>query len=221
MAETQITGSSLTEPDPSGSQTHQALASDCGVCESWQQVIQAVLGIVVLVIAVAMFHFYHPVAVQSIPQDDLQKDLQKQVHELTAEVEQLQQEQAMRAVGLNHYRNSIGYIYGIYQVGLPNRRPAIRARVSGTVFLVGPGLLAPNRRVAEPWYGDTEAEDLIRQGGRGTLESLVIFFPGSPLPVTLSPAAVSKSSDHSDALTGRTRGIGQRKHGKAAYGVVV
>src|SRR5579859_2497205 len=116
MAETQITGSATPEPDPSDPQTHQAPASDCGVCESWQQVIQAVLGVVVLVIAVAMFHFYHPVAVQSVPQDDLQKDLQKQVHELTAEVEQLQQEQAMPAVVLNHYRNSIGYIYGIYQV---------------------------------------------------------------------------------------------------------
>lgn len=195
MAEIQITGSSAPEPDPSGPPTHQVPVSECGVCESWQQVIQAVLGVVLLVIAVAMFHLYRPVAVQSVPPDDLQKDLQKQVHELTAEVEQLQQEQAMPAVVLNRYRNSIGYIYGIYHVGLPNRRPAIRARVSGTGFLVGPGLLATNRHVAEPWYGDTEAEDLISQGASGTLESLVIFFPGSPMPVTLSPAAVSKSSD--------------------------
>ena len=63
----------------------------------------------------------------------------------------------MPAITLNHYRNSIGYIYGVYQVGFPNQRPAIRARVSGTGFLVGDGLLATNHHVAEPWYGDPEA----------------------------------------------------------------
>ena len=192
MAETQITSASVPEPDPSGSPVQ---APDCGVCESWQKVIQAVLGVVLLVIALLMVHFYKPVAVQTPAPEDLQKDLQKQVHELTAEVEQLREEQAMPAVVLTRYRNSIGYIYGIYQVGLPNHRPAIRARVSGTGFLVGPGLLATNRHVAEPWYGDTEAEDLINQGARGTLENLVIFFPGSPTPVALSSVAVSKSSD--------------------------
>src|SRR5579859_5632472 len=195
MAETQITGSATPEPDPSGPQTNQAPVSDCGVCDSWQQVIQAVLGVVLLAVALMMVHLYRPKTVQSAPPDDVQKDLQKQVHELTAVVEQLQQEQAMPAVVLNHYRNSIGYIYGIYQVGFPNRRPAIRARVSGTGFLVGPGLLATNRHVAEPWFGDTEAENLISQGATGMLENLVIFFPGSPTPVALSPGSVSKSSD--------------------------
>jgi serine protease Do len=96
---------------------------------------------------------------------------------------------------LNRYRDSIGYIYGVYQVGFPNHRPDIRARVSGTGFLVGDGLLATNRHVAEPWYGDSEAQKLIDQGANAMLESLVVFFPGSPTPVQLSPAAVSKTSD--------------------------
>jgi S1-C subfamily serine protease len=101
----------------------------------------------------------------------------------------------MPAVVLNHYRNSIGYIYGVYQVGFANQRPSIRARVSGTGFLVGDGLLATNRHVAEPWYGDSEAESLIHRGAFATLESLVVFFPNSPTPVALSPASVSKTSD--------------------------
>ncbi len=101
----------------------------------------------------------------------------------------------MPAVVLNRYRNSIGYIYGVYQVGFTNQRPVVRARVSGTGFLVGNGLLATNRHVAEPWYGDAEAQKLIDQGATAMLESLVVFFPGSPTPVTLSPAAVSKTSD--------------------------
>ena len=123
------------------------------------------------------------------------EDLQKEVHELTAQVEQLKQDQAMPAVVLNRYRDSIGYIYGIYQVGFPNRHPEIRARVSGTGFLVGNGLLATNRHVAEPWYGDSEAQKLIDDGATPMLESLVIFFPGSPTAVPLSPASVSRTSD--------------------------
>jgi S1-C subfamily serine protease len=153
--------------------------------------IQAVLGVGMLLGALAMAHYYAPMAAQGVPPSDLQKE----VHELTAQVDQLRQDQAMPATVLNHYRNSIGYIYGVYQVGFPNQRPAVRARVSGTGFLVGAGLLATNRHVAEPWYGDSESEALMRRGAVATLESLVVFFPNSPTPVTLSPASVSKTSD--------------------------
>ena len=158
--------------------------SDC-----WQQMVQAVLGVVLLVVALAMVHYYAPTTAQGEPPSDLQK----QVHELTAQVAQLQQDQAMPAVVLNRYRNSIGYIYGVYQVGFANQRPVVRARVSGTGFLisndvgnaVGNVLVATNRHVAEPWYGDDEAQKLIDRGATGRLESLVIFFPGSPTPVNL------------------------------------
>ena len=138
--------------------------------------VQGVLGVRLLLGAVVMVHYYGPSAAQSTPPDDLQKE----VHELTAQVEQLKQDQAMPAVVLNRYRDSIGYIYGIYQVGFPNHHPEIRARVSGTGFLVGNGLLATNRHVAEPWYGDSEAQKLIDDGATPMLESLVVFFPGSP-----------------------------------------
>jgi len=161
------------------------------VCDYWQQMVQGVLGLVLLLGATALVHYYAPRAAQGVPPEDLQK----QVHELTAQIEQLKQDQAMPAVVLNRYRNSIGYIYGVYQVGFPNQRPAVRARVSGTGFLVGEGLLATNRHVAEPWYGDSEAEALIHRGATPFIESLVVFFPGSPTPVTLTSAAVSKTSD--------------------------
>jgi S1-C subfamily serine protease len=181
-----------SSPVPPAQPSHEpTIVSDC-----WQQMVQAVLGVVLLLGALAMVHYYLPTTAQGEPPTDLQKDdLQKQVHELTAQVEQLQQDQAMPAVVLNRYRNSIGYIYGVYQVGFPNQRPVVRARVSGTGFLVGKGLVATNRHVAEPWYGDSEAQKLIDHGATGSLESLVIFFPGSPTPVTLLPASVSKTSD--------------------------
>ncbi len=183
MAESQI-----NEPPVSEAQHPQESSI---VSDSWQQTVQAVLGVVLLLGAFAMVHYFSPRAALAEPPSDLQK----QVHELTAQIEQLKQDQAMPAVVLNRYRNSIGYIYGVYQVGFANQRPVVRARVSGTGFLVGNGLIATNRHVAEPWYGDSEAQKLIDQGASAMLENLVVFFPGSPTPVTLSPAAVSKSSD--------------------------
>jgi len=161
------------------------------VSDSWQQTVQIVLGVALLIGAGAMFHYYAPVTAQS-PQPD---ELHKQVEQLTQQVAQLEQQQAMPALVLNRYRNSIGYIYGVYQVGFVNQSAAIRARVSGTGFLVGDGLLATNRHVAEPWYGDTEAEALIHRGATAMLESLVIFFPGSPVPVNLTPGMVSSTGD--------------------------
>jgi S1-C subfamily serine protease len=161
------------------------------VSESWQQMVQAVLGVVLLIGAGAMFYFYAPSTAQG-PQPD---ELQKQVQQLRQAVTQLEKQQAMPALVLARYRNSIGYIYGIYQVGFANQPAAIRARVSGTGFLVGDGLLATNRHVAEPWYGDHEAEELIQRGAVARLESLVVFFPGSPTPLSLTPGTVSSTGD--------------------------
>jgi S1-C subfamily serine protease len=101
----------------------------------------------------------------------------------------------MPASVLDRYRNSVGYIYGVYRVGFAHHRPALRARSAGTGFLIGNGLVATNRHVAEPWYRDAESEALIRRGASTTLESLVVFFPGSPTPLKLFPASVSKTSD--------------------------
>jgi S1-C subfamily serine protease len=150
-----------------------------------------VLGVALLIGAAAMFHYYAPATAEG-PRPD---DLQNQVHTLTQQVAQLEQKQDMPALVLSRYRNSIGYIYGVYQVGFANQPAAIRARVSGTGFLVGDGLLATNRHVAQPWYGDSEAEGLINRGATAMLESLVVFFPGSPTPLTLSAGAVSSTRD--------------------------
>jgi S1-C subfamily serine protease len=188
MAESQIAESEINEPPVSEAQPSQESSI---VSDSWQQTVQAVLGVVMLLGAFAMVHYYSPKATLAEPPNDLQK----QVHELTAQIEQLKQDQAMPAIVLNRYRNSVGYIYGVYQVGFPKQRPTVRARVSGTGFLIGKGLMATNRHVAEPWYGDSEAQKLIDQGATAMLENLVVFFPGSPTPVTLSPASVSKASD--------------------------
>jgi S1-C subfamily serine protease len=190
--------SRTSEPDPAepkiavpSTDEAQALPESSPVCDSWQQTVQAVLALVIFLGALAMVRYYGPRTAEGVPPDDLQK----QVHALTAQIEEFKQEQEMPALVLSRYRNSIGYIYGVYQVGFPNQRPALRARVSGTGFLVGDSLVATNRHVAEPWFGDSEAQALIHRGASAMLENLVIFFPGSPTPVSLSPASVSKISD--------------------------
>ena len=122
-------------------------------------------------------------------------DLQGQVRQLADQVEQLKKDQTAPAVLLNRYRNSIGYVYGVYQVGFDKQHPEKRTRISGTGFLVGDGLLVTNRHVAEPWYRDSDAKELIDRGATARLENLVVFFPNSPKPVRLRAGAISKTSD--------------------------
>jgi len=128
-------------------------------------------------------------------QDASVNELKAEVRQLAGQVEQLKKEQAAPADLLNRYRNSIGYIYGEYHVGFGNQHPHIRTRISGTGFLVGDRLLATNRHVAEPWYGDPDAKRLMDQGATAVLEKLVVFFPNSPKALRLLSRSISKTSD--------------------------
>jgi len=153
---------------------------------TWIRVLEASLGIALLVGAGFLAHMYAPPPTQ---------DLREQVTQLTQQVVELQEEQAMPAMVLNKYRDSICYIFGIYEVGIPGQRPQLRARISGTGFVVAKGMLATNRHVAEPWYGDQEAATLISKGATPVLERLLVFFPGRPQPVDVTPVVVSGESD--------------------------
>ena len=147
----------------------------------------AALGTGLVAAAVFVVRDYNPRPVQL--------ELESQVQQLTAQVQQMKTEQAMPAMVLTRYRNSICYIYGVYHVGRPNQRPGLRARVSGTGFVVGDGLIATNRHVAEPWYEDPDSEPLLLHGATPELEKLVAYFPGSPTPVTITPIILSAKDD--------------------------
>ena len=85
------------------------------------------------------------VACQSSPDASQQgslDDLRAQVRQLADQVELLKKEQMAPAVLLNRYRNSIGFVYGVYHVGFDKQHPQVKTRISGTGFLVGDGLLA-------------------------------------------------------------------------------
>lgn len=152
--------------------------------EVWQRFVQGLLGVLALVGALVMAHYYAPPEIGS---------LEKQVHDLSRQVEELQKQQSMTAVAVDDARDSVAYIYGIYHVA--GTAQHFRARVAGTGFVVAPGLLATNRHVAEPWFGDHEVDSVLRHGGSPVLEKLVAYFPGSPLPVTLQPVVLSKRGD--------------------------
>jgi Trypsin-like peptidase domain len=156
------------------------------VCSAWQKLVQAVLLLFLVITAFMLLHYLLPSS---------NSKLQQQVRTLKQEVEELQQEQAMPSVVLNRYRNSICYIFGIYEVGYPHQRALQRTRISGTGFVVANGLIATNRHVAEPWYGDPDSDVLIEKGAKPRLEKLVAYFPSSPEPIDLTPAAVSQGGD--------------------------
>ncbi len=165
---------------------HDSQTEEEPVCAAWQRLVQVALGVLLLVGTGIMAHYYAPSPAN---------DVTDQVQQLTRQVDQLKQEQAMPAMVLNRYRNSICYIFGVYQVGFAEQRPALRARISGTGFVVANGLLATNRHVAEPWYGDPESSALIRKGATPRLEKLVAFFPGLLAPLKIIPVTMSANGD--------------------------
>jgi len=156
------------------------------VCGAWQRTVQGVLG-VFFVSTLCLVARYYPAAATH--------ELEQQVQKLSREVQQLKQEQAMPALVLNRYRNSICYIFGVYQVGFNGQLPMLRARVSGTGFVVANGLLATNRHVAQPWYEDPDSAVLIRKGATPRLEKLLAFFPGMSAPIAITPTIFSDEGD--------------------------
>jgi S1-C subfamily serine protease len=150
----------------------------------------AALSAVVLLVALAGCH-----SAPGTSQQESVDELRQQVRQLADQVEHLRKEQTAPAVLLNRYRDSIGFVYGVYHVGFDNQHPKSRTRISGTGFLVGDGLLATNLHVAEPWYRDPDAKELMDRGATATLETLVVFFPNSPKPVRLLAGPISKTSD--------------------------
>jgi S1-C subfamily serine protease len=159
---------------------------DVLVVETWQRFVQGLLGMLMLAGALVMAYFYAP------RQDPA---LAQKVHDLSRQVEELERQQSQSVASVNNARDSVAYIFGIYHVSSRVHGQSFRARVGGTGFVVAAGLLATNRHVAEPWYGDREATAALSQGASAELEELVAYFPGSPQPVALHPVVLAKQGD--------------------------
>src|SRR5216683_2663055 len=107
------------------------------VVETWQRFVQGLLGVLALVGAGVMAHYYAPPETAG---------LEQQVHQLSREVADLERQQSFSSVAVDDARDSVAYIYGIYHVS--GGAQSFRARVSGTGFVVAPGLLATNGDLA-------------------------------------------------------------------------
>jgi serine protease Do len=142
--------------------------------------------VLALIGAGVMAHYYAPPETAS---------LQQQVHQLSQQVKDLERQGAFSPAAVDDARESVAYIYGIYRVSGDPGSPPIHARVAGTGFIVGAGLIATNRHVAEPWYGDREAALALRHGATPILEKLEAYFPGSPMPVVLYPVVLASHGD--------------------------
>lgn len=156
------------------------------VLELWPRFVQGLLGVLALVGALLMAHYYAP------PPPEETSALEQQVHQLSRQVEKLEREQSFSAATVDDARDSVAYIYGIYHVA---GKGHFRARVAGTGFVVAQGLLATNRHVAQPWFGDREVAAALGPGQSPVLEKLVAYFPGSPLPVALQPVVLAQHGD--------------------------
>jgi hypothetical protein len=169
------------------------------VCDTWQRFLQVALVLFLTLTLLLLLRYLLPLR---------SGQLQDQVQTLSEQVRELQQEQAMPSLVLNRYRNSICYIFGIYRIGFPHQQPLQRTRISGTGFLVAEDLIATNRHVAQPWYGDSDSDALLARGATAALEKLVAYFPGSAEPVILNPTVLSPDGDLAIVkASGRTSGL--------------
>ena len=97
-------------------------------CDRYQQ-IQALVSVALVLTFGGMVGCQSARSSQNAPVDDLKA----QVRQLSEQVEQLKQENRAPAVVLNRYRNSIGYIYGVYRVAsaISGHRSGRESRVRG------------------------------------------------------------------------------------------
>ena len=184
MPDTDLSNPEPASSDSAGLETQPARKR---ASVDWPTLAAALLaaGLVAAVGPLVITHYSHPV-----------NPLNGEVAKLTSEVNELRQEQEMPSLVLNRYRGSICYIFGVYRVGFANNPlSSLRARVAGTGFVVADGLLATNRHVAEPWYGDPEAEALIQRGATAKLEKLLAYFPDMATPIDIDPVVVSPLHD--------------------------
>src|SRR5438309_1822230 len=107
---------------------------------------QTMLAFMMLLRTTTMFHYYTPMVALKMPPSDLQQ----QMHELTTQIDLLKQQQTIPTIILNQYRNSIKYIYKIYQIKFTNQQPTIQTRISNTGFLVNDELITTNRHITKP-----------------------------------------------------------------------
>ena len=138
-------------------------------------------------------------AVQVYPSRISNLELNGAVSMLSAQLAEVENQQAMPSIVLRRHRNAICYIYAVYTFEWPAhtvvRQRERHTRVSGTGFLITGDTIATNRHVLEPWFEDPDDAEEISEGATPKIEKLVAFFPGLMDPVRLNRVKVSPDQD--------------------------
>ena len=87
--------------------------------ETWQRFVQGLLGVLALVGAGVMANYYAPPETAG---------LEQQVHQLSRQVAELQQQQSFSTSAVDDARDSVAYIYGIYHISGHVRASALVSR---------------------------------------------------------------------------------------------
>lgn len=147
---------------------------------------------VIFIIGVLVGSHLHPAK----PTLSAESQLAVQVQQLQSGLKRLEAQELAPAQIIAANRNSICFIVSTYRLTAASAPGFTRRfRLLATGFLLPGNLVASNRHVMEPWFGDPQAERLIHMGLLPLREKIIAYFPGFRQGVELSQFAVSKDAD--------------------------
>jgi len=84
----------------------------------------------------------------------------------------------------------------------------LESSFSGTGFLISPdGRILTNRHIAQPWWKDADAQQIVAAGHRPAVKRLVAYFPGRTTPYSLTHIRTSTQVDLAVVRTGERRSL--------------
>jgi len=123
---------------------------------------------------------------------------------------------------IDHARQSVCLIQGTFRFRngetgkllrqsewtLDGGNEALEVSFSGTGFLIAAdGKILTNRHIAEPWWENREAQQIMSKGYRPELQSLVAYFPGLPTRCVLKTLSPSHRADLALLQTSQVRNL--------------
>ncbi len=75
------------------------------------------------------------------------------------------------------------------------RAPEVRADFFGSGFVAGEGKILTNHHVVQPWWGDTELSDAVKQGLEPVIAEMTAYFPGESNGVPVGISQISQEAD--------------------------
>ncbi len=75
------------------------------------------------------------------------------------------------------------------------RAPEVRADFFGSGFIAGEGRILTNHHVVQPWWGDNELSDAVKQGLQPVIADMTAYFPGASGGIPVGISQISQEAD--------------------------